>query len=58
VQAMRIRKGQLEFTAPHGFQDVFSLRVRSNNVLVNQIIYDKKAIKWKELWPKLSVENW
>jgi hypothetical protein len=56
--AMRIRKGQLEFTAPHGFQDMFSLRVRPNKVLVNQTIYEDKAIKWKEQWPKLSVESW
>jgi hypothetical protein len=56
--AMRMRKGQLEFTAPHGFQDMFSLRVRPNKVLVNQMIYENKAIKWQEQWPKLSVESW
>jgi hypothetical protein len=56
--AMRIRQGRLEFISSHGFQDMFSLRVRPNKVLVNQTIYEDKAIKWKEQWPKLSVENW
>ena len=56
--AMRMNKGQLEFIAPFGFQDMFSLRVRPNKILVNQTIYEGKAIKWKEQWPKLSVENW
>ena len=56
--AMRMNKGRLEFIAPFGFQDMFSLRVRPNKVLVNQTIYEGKAIKWKEQWPKLLVENW
>ncbi len=56
--AMRMNKGRLEFIAPFGFQDMFSLRVRPNKILVNQTIYEGKAIKWKEQWPKLSVENW
>lgn len=56
--AMRMNQGRLEFIAPFGFQDMFSLRVRANKVLVNQTIYEGKAIKWKEQWPKLSIENW
>ncbi len=56
--AMRMNKGNLEFIAPYGFQDMFSLRVRPNKVLVNQTIYENKAIKWKEQSPKLSIENW
>lgn len=56
--AMRMNRGQLEFIAPYGFQDMFSLRVRPNKVLVNQTIYEDKAIKWQEQWPKLSIENW
>jgi len=56
--AMRLSEGQIEFIAPYGFQDMFSLRVRPNKVLVNQTIYEKKALKWKEQWPKLLVENW
>ena len=56
--AMRVNKGKLEFIAPYGFQDMFSLSVRPNKVLVNQTIYESKAIKWKEQWPKLTIENW
>lgn len=56
--AMRLKDGALEFIAPYGFQDMLSLRVRPNKVLVNESIYKNKAFKWKEQWPKLSVEDW
>lgn len=56
--AMRMDKDQLEFIAPYGFQDMFSLRVRPNKALVNQTIYENKATRWKEQWPKLSIEKW
>ncbi len=56
--AMRIKDQQLEFIAPHGFQDMFSLRVRPNKVLVNQAIYESKATKWQEQWPMLQIEAW
>jgi hypothetical protein len=56
--AMRIKDGELEFIAPHGFQDMFALRVRPNKVLVNQAIYENKAQKWQEQWPMLSIEGW
>jgi hypothetical protein len=56
--AMRIKNGELEFIAPHGFQDMFSLLVRPNKVLVNQAIYENKANIWQKQWPMLSVENW
>ena len=38
--------------------DMFTLRVRPNKVLVNQAIYKEKAMTWKEHWPMLTVENW
>ena len=56
--AMRIQDGKLEFIAPHGFQDMFSLLVRPNKILVNKDIYENKATKWKEQWPMLTVESW
>jgi len=56
--AVRLKDGVLEFIAPYGFQDMFSLRVRPNKVLVNESIYENKALKWKEQWPELSVEDW
>jgi len=56
--AIRLNNGKVEFTAPYGFQDMFSLRVRPNKVLVNREIYQDKASKWQEQWNKLSVENW
>ena len=56
--AMRLHNGELEFIAPHGFNDMFTLRVRPNKVLVSQAIYEEKAMKWKEHWPMLTVENW
>lgn len=56
--AMRLHNGELEFIAPHGFQDMFSLRVRPNKVLVNQAIYENKALTWQKQWPMLTVESW
>ncbi len=56
--AMRLKDGKLEFIAPYGFQDMFTLRVRPNKVLVNQTIYENKALKWQAQWPMLSVERW
>jgi hypothetical protein len=56
--AMRLHNGELEFIAPHGFQDMFSLRIRPNKVLVNQAIYENKALTWQEQWPMLTVEGW
>ena len=56
--AMRLNDGDVEFIVPHGFQDMFSLRVRPNKVLVNQAIYEEKAMKWKGHWPMLTVESW
>jgi hypothetical protein len=56
--AVRINEGKLEFIAPYGFQDMFSMRVRSNKVLVNKDIYQSKASIWQEQWPLLTVESW
>jgi len=56
--AMRMKDGVLEFIAPYGFQDMFSQNIRPNKVLVNQSIYENKALKWKEQWPMLSLEDW
>ena len=54
--AVRMNKGQLEFIAPYGFQDMFSMRVRPNKVLVNKEIYQSKALIWQQQWPMLFVE--
>ena len=56
--AVRMNKGQLEFIAPYGFQDMFSMRVRPNKVLVNKEIYQSKALIWQQQWPMLFVEPW
>jgi hypothetical protein len=56
--AVRKSESKLEFIAPYGFQDMFSMRVRANKVLVNKDIYHNKALVWQEQWPLLSVESW
>jgi hypothetical protein len=56
--AVREKKGKLEFIAPYGFQDMFSMRIRANKVLVDKNIYQSKALIWQEQWPLLSVEPW
>jgi len=56
--AVRKKRDKLEFIAPYGFQDMFSMRVRPNKTLVNKDIYQSKALKWKQQWPLLSIERW
>ncbi len=56
--AMRLYDNELEFCAPYGFQDAFTMRVRPNKVLTNRGIYEDKAFRWREQWPKLKVFDW
>jgi len=56
--AVRKHQSKLEFIAPYGFQDMLSMRVRANKVLVNEDIYRSKALIWQKQWPLLSVESW
>jgi hypothetical protein len=32
--------------------------VRPNKAIVDQAVYEAKAQRWVEIWPKLSVSPW
>ncbi|NME07076.1 nucleotidyltransferase family protein [Psychrobacillus sp. BL-248-WT-3] len=44
--------------SPYGFNDLFSMVVRPNKLLVAQEIYESKSTKWKEKWPLLEIIPW
>ena len=44
--------------APYALDDLFSMIIRPNKSLVTKEIFEKKAYKWKERWPKLEIIAW
>jgi uncharacterized protein len=49
---------RLTVCAPFGLRDLFTLTVRPNKTLVTREVYESKASRWAETWPKLSVVPW
>ncbi|MEJ3656975.1 nucleotidyltransferase family protein [Actinomycetes bacterium KLBMP 9759] len=47
-----------EVYAPHGFDDLFGMRVRPNPVLAPREVYETKARRWRAEWPRLVVDPW
>lgn len=48
----------LEFTAPHGLDDIFELKVRptqDNNVPLSVYQQRVKSKGWQKIWPKLNI---
>ncbi|KAF3354385.1 hypothetical protein VDGD_03338 [Verticillium dahliae] len=50
--------GQWTVYAPRGLSDFFNMVARPNAVLGTREAYEKKARRWKGIWPKLQVEPW
>ncbi|ROW06765.1 hypothetical protein VMCG_04165 [Cytospora schulzeri] len=44
--------------APWGFTDILNLTVRPNPVSGNREAYERKAARWKGIWPGLNVIPW
>jgi hypothetical protein len=44
--------------APHGFEDLLAFVLRPNVRLAPRIVYETKASRWRELWPRLTVLPW
>ena len=44
--------------APYALDDLFSMIIRPNKSLITKEIFEKKAYKWKERWPKLEIIAW
>ncbi|WP_394173380.1 nucleotidyltransferase family protein [Guptibacillus hwajinpoensis] len=54
----RETNGEFKVYAPYGLNDLFSMTVRANKLLISRDIYEAKAAKWVNLWPKLTVIPW
>ncbi|MEE2061611.1 nucleotidyltransferase family protein [Rhodococcus artemisiae] len=50
--------GDPEVYAPHGFDDLFNMVLRPNPVMAPREVYDAKADRWREEWPRLTVIPW
>ncbi|MBG9588061.1 nucleotidyltransferase family protein [Cytobacillus firmus] len=50
--------GAYKIYAPYDLDDLFSLVVRPNKLMITREIYENKVQKWREKWPKLMVVPW
>lgn len=55
---VRTNDGAFVVCAPFGFSDLYGMVVRPNKGIINQDVYEAKARRWSETWPKLSVIPW
>jgi hypothetical protein len=55
---VRRRSGTLEVCAPFGLEDLFLMIVRPNKRQVSREVYEAKAMRWGEKWPRLTVLSW
>ena len=44
--------------APYGLEDLFAFVLRPNPVLAPRAVFEAKASRWSELWPRLTVLPW
>lgn len=52
------KNGKFIVYAPFGLNDMLSMIVRPNKTLITYKVYDGKAMRWKNNWPKLKVVPW
>lgn len=50
--------GDPEVYAPYGFDDLFNMVLRPNPVMAPREVFDAKADRWREEWPRLTVIPW
>ncbi|MFE7060931.1 nucleotidyltransferase family protein [Sutcliffiella sp. NPDC057660] len=50
--------GSHKIYAPYDLDDLFSMVVRPNKLMITKEIFENKANKWQEKWPKLLVVSW
>ena len=59
--ALGLRKeqdGSYTIYATYDLDDLFSMIVRPNKLMITREIYENKAKKWREKWPKLMIVPW
>jgi uncharacterized protein len=53
------RQGRrVDVCAPFGLADLFSMTVRPNTALIDRAVYERKAARWRSVWPRLTVLPW
>lgn len=50
--------GTFVVCAPFGLNDLFSMILRPNKVLITEEVYQRKVDKWTKFWPSLKVVSW
>jgi hypothetical protein len=55
---LRRHDGEYEVYAPAGFDDLFGFVLRPNPLVAPRDVYETKAARWTELWPRLTVLPW
>jgi uncharacterized protein len=55
---VRYKDEEFQVYAPYGLRDLLSMIVRPNKTLVSKEVYEKKAKRWREAWPKLEIVAW
>lgn len=56
--AMRRTDEGDEVYAPSGYTDLFGFVLRPNPVVAPRWVYEAKAARWRDLWPRLRVLPW
>lgn len=51
-------RGTLQVYAPHGYDDLFSMTIRPQDVLAPPEVYTTKTADWRQRWPSLTVLPW
>jgi hypothetical protein len=50
--------GEPRVYAPHGYDDLFAMVIRPNRRLAPRHVYERKAARWQQHWPELTVMPW
>ena len=61
ANALGIRLEQNEsykIYAPYDLDDLFTMVVRPNKLMITREIFENKAKKWKSKWPNLKIVPW
>jgi uncharacterized protein len=55
---VRYKNANFQVYAPYGLDDLLGMIVRPNKTLVSKEVYEKKAERWRKVWPKLEIVAW
>lgn len=55
---IRLEKNQFIIYAPYGLNDIFNMVIRPVKREFTKNLYDERALKWMQKWPKLTKKEW